>query len=260
MTVEIGLMPVLFAVLGSIRVLVMMISGPVFSHPALSPRIRVMAALMVAWVAAPVGVGGLASTEWDGATVAMAVGVEVMIGLSMGVGSGLIFAGILQLGEFAAVQGGLGAARSLDPTSGTSSVAIGTAFNTFALVIFLVIGGHHDLLRGITATFSALPIGGGLPDEAVFLSIARLGSVIWEISFRLAAPITVSILVQNVATGLLGRAMPQLNLLLVNLPLHVGILLLIVGLGASEFTHAFKDVLEVWPDQIFGLVIGDVNG
>lgn len=260
MTVEIGLMPVLYALLGSVRILAMMMTGPIFSHPALSTRIRVMAALMIAWVAAPVGVGGLAGTEWDGLTIAMAVAVEAMIGLSVGIGSGLIFAGILQLGEFAAIQGGLGAARSIDPASGASSVAIGMAFNTFAMLIFLVIGGHHDLIRGITMSFTALPIGGALPSEEMFLAVARLGSVIWEIAFRLAAPITVAIFVQNIATGLLGRAMPQLNLLIVNLPLHVGILLLIVGLGAGDFIHGFKDIIEVWPGQVFELVIGGTSG
>jgi flagellar biosynthetic protein FliR len=183
-----------------------------------------------------------------------------MIGLSVGVGAGLVFAGVLQLGEFAAVQGGLGAARSIDPSSGASSVAIGMAFNTFAMLIFLVIGGHHDLIRGISLSFSALPIGGGLPSEDVFLAVARLGSVIWQIAFQLAAPITVAIFVQNIATGLLGRAMPQLNLLIVNLPLHVAMLLLIVGLGATDFIHAFKDLIEVWPTQVFDLVIGGADG
>ena len=253
-------MPVLYALLGSVRVLVMMLAGPIFSHPALSARVRIMAAVMIAWVASPIGVDGLAGTDWDAMTLASAVLVEVMIGLSIGVGSGLVFVGILQLGEFAAVQGGLGAARSIDPTSGANSVAIGMAFNTFAMLIFLVIGGHHELIRGITLSFSALPIGGGLPGEEVFLAVVRLGGVIWKIAFQLAAPITVAIFVQNIATGLLGRAMPQLNLLIVNLPLHVGMLLLIIGLGANDFIHAFKDILEVWPSQVFEIVIGGANG
>jgi flagellar biosynthesis protein FliR len=87
-----------------------------------------------------------------------------------------------------------------------------------------------------------------------------LGGVIWEIAFQLAAPITVAIFIQNMATGFLGRAMPQLNLLIVNLPLHVGMLLLIVGLGAGDFVHSFKDILEVWPSRVFDLVIGGANG
>lgn len=252
---EVGLMPVLWALLGSVRIFVMMIAGPLFSHPALSMRIRMMSAVMVAWVAAPVGAPALQATQWDVGTLAGAVVVEVMIGLVIGIGSGLVFAGFLQLGEFVAIQGGLGAARSLDPTSGASSVAIGTAFNTFAMLIFLIIGGHHELLRGAVASFETLPIGGDLPNAGVYREIAALGSVVWELAFQLAAPITVAIFVQNMATGVLARAMPQLNLLLVNLPLHVGMMLLFVGLGATEFVHAFKDVLETWPSRVFAVLV-----
>ena len=175
-------------------------------------------------------------------------------GFAKGVG------GILQLGEFVAIQGGLGAARSLDPTSGASSVAIGTAFNTFAMLIFLIIGGHHQLIRGAVASFESLPIGGELPDESLYREIAALGSVIWELAFRLAAPISVAIFVQNMATGVLARAMPQLNLLLVNLPLHVGTMLFLVGFGATEFVHAFKDVLETWPSRVFAILMENPVG
>ena len=73
-------------------------------------------------------------------------------------------------------------------------------------------------------------------------------------AFQLAAPISISIFVQNIATGVLARAMPQLNLLLVNLPLHVGMMLFLFGFGATEFVHAFKDILEAWPGHVASLV------
>jgi flagellar biosynthetic protein FliR len=261
MTVELAIMPILHALLGSIRIFVMMLAGPLFSHPAISLRIRLVASLLIAWAAAPVGVDAMAAgADWDAVTIGAAVVTEVMIGVSVGVGCGLVFAGILQLGEFAAIQGGLGAARSIDPSSGASSVAIGSAFNTFAMLIFLVIGGHHELITGIGQSFVVMPIGGGMPDSAMLHEVAKLGSVIWEVAFRLAAPITVAIFVENVATGVLGRAMPQLNLLIVNLPLHVGMLLLILGLGASDFVHAFKDVIEIWPSRVFSVVLEGAYG
>lgn len=260
MSFEIGLTPVLHALLGSVRVLVVMLAGPVFSHPSLPGRVRVMAAVMIAWAAAPVAGGELGVGEWDLWTLIGAVGVEILIGLAIGIGSGLVFAGVLQLGEFLAIQGGLGAARSIDPTTGAASVAIGSALNTFAMLIFLLIGGHRELIRGLVLSFERIPIGGGLPETDFFLEIARLASVIWLIAFQLAAPVTVAIFVQNVATGVLGRAMPQLNLLIVNLPLHVGMMLLILGLGASDYVHVMEDALEGWPSRVFEIVLGAADG
>ena len=54
--------------------------------------------------------------------------------------------------------------------------------------------------------------------------------------------------------------MPQLNILIVNLPLHVGIVFLMIGLGANDLLHAMKDVIEIWPDTVFGVLAGGVDG
>jgi flagellar biosynthetic protein FliR len=258
MSAELALMPILHGLLGSIRVLAMLLVGPVFNHPALGMRVRVMLALMIAWAAAPTGAGEMAGLEWGVGPVIGAVALELLVGLSAGLGASLIFAAFLQMGEFIAVQGGLGAARSIDPVSGASSVAIGMALDSFAMMVFLLIGGHHEMIRGIVLSFTAIPIGGSMPDSEIFLEIARLGSVIYEVAFRLAGPVTVAIFIQNVATGVLGRAMPQLNLLIVNLPLHVGTMLLIIGLGANDLIHAMKDAIEGWPAQVFGLLLGKI--
>lgn len=260
MTFDLALMPVLTALLGSVRVLAMMWVGPLFSHPAVGARVRVMAALMVAWVAAPVGVGRLAEPQWDLASLVAAVAVELLVGLAVGVGAMLVFSAMMLLGEFLAVQGGLGAAQTIDPSTGSSSPAIGMALESFALLIFLAIDGHHDLIRGIASTFELMPVGGALPSTDVFFEIARLGQSVWQVAFQIAAPVTVAIFVQNIATGVLGRAMPQLNILIVNLPLHVGLVFLILGLGASDFVHAMKDAIEIWPETVFGVLAGDPHG
>ncbi len=260
MTLELALQPVLTALLGSLRVIALMWVGPIFGHPAVSARLRVMLAVMVAWTAAPIGVGGLAGVDWDLASVAAAAAVELLIGLAVGLGATLVFAAMMQLGEFLAVQGGLGAAQTIDPATGASSPAIGLALEAFALLIFLAIDGHHVLLRGLAESFRVLPIGGAPPSPDALLETARLGSAVWKISVQIAAPVTVAIFIQNVATGVLGRAMPQLNILIVNLPLHVGILLLMIGIGANDLVHAMKDSIEIWPETVLGVVLGGADG
>jgi hypothetical protein len=37
-------------------------------------------------------------------------------------------------------------------------------------------------------------------------------------------------------------------------------MLFLLGFGAMEFVHAFKDVLEVWPGQIVALVMESAHG
>lgn len=260
MTIDLALVSLLGGLLGSLRVLAMMIVGPVFGHPAIGVRLRITAALLLAWAFAPVAVGPLAEPGWGVASLAWAAAIELAIGALIGLGANLVFSAMMLLGEFVAVQGGIGAAQAIDPATGVSSPAIGLALEAFALLIFLAIDGHHELIRGLGASFELLPVGGALPAPETFLAMARLASSVWAIAVQIAAPVTVAIFVQNVATGVLSRALPQLNILIVNLPLHVGIVLLLLGLGANELIHAMKDRIELWPEGVFEVLAGGGHG
>ncbi|MEZ4330183.1 MAG: flagellar biosynthetic protein FliR [Myxococcota bacterium] len=260
MTLDVALVSVLGGLLGSLRVLAMMVVGPLFGHPAISMRLRLSAALLLTWAFAPVATGRLAQADWDVASLAGAAFVELAIGALIGLGAGLVFTAMMLLGEFVAVQGGIGAAQAIDPATGISSPAIGLALEAFAILIFLAIDGHHDLIRGLGESFTLLPVGGALPSPETFLGVARLASAVWRIAVQIAAPVVVAIFVQNVATGVLSRALPQLNILIVNLPLHVGIVMLLLGLGANELIHAMKDRIEIWPQGVFEVLVGGGHG
>lgn len=260
MTFEVALVSVLGALLGSLRVLAMMVVGPLFGHPAIGTRSRITAALLLTWAFAPVAVGPLARADWDVASLVWAAFVELAIGGLIGLGASLVFSAMMLLGEFVAVQGGIGAAQAIDPATGVSSPAIGLALEAFALLVFLAIDGHHELIRGIGESFVILPVGGAPPSPETFLAVARLASSVWSIAVQIAAPVVVAIFVQNVATGVLSRALPQLNILIVNLPLHVGVVLLLLGLGSNELIHAMKDRIEVWPEGVFEVVAGGSHG
>ena len=51
-------------------------------------------------------------------------------------------------------------------------------------------------------------------------------------------------LASNVAVGILGRVIPQLNLMALQLPAHIGVTLLVLGLGATAFAGAVAQTLR----------------
>ena len=161
------------------------------------------------------------------------------------------------LGDFISTQGGLSAARVVDPSSGVSSTALARMFNGFGMIVFLALDGHHELFKLLAITFEELPLGLRSPDLDAFMALAHSGSVMFEIAARLAAPITVAIFVQNVATGVLSKSLQQLNLMVVQLPAHIGIVLLIIGFGAPEFIDGLKDMLELSPHRVLSIVPGE---
>jgi flagellar biosynthesis protein FliR len=144
----------------------------------------------------------------------------------------------------------------LDPTSGASSVVLTSIVQIFGLMIFLAIDGHHDVVRGLVLSFSVFPLGQpGLPVESLG-SVAQLGSVIFRVAVHLAAPITAAMVVSNVAVGILGRAIPQLNLMALQLPAHVATTLLILGVGAGPLTDVMARTITNHTHEAIGVVLG----
>jgi len=235
--------------LSSLRVVALFVAAPVFGHRAVSPRIRIALGLAVATVA-----GAPDAEQWvqgmPGGELAKAAMLEVVIGLSLGVAARFVFEGVGMVGEIMAMQGGLGAAVALDPTSEASSGALTAMLRTTAFLIFLAIDGHHILVRGIQASFLQLPLGGVELEAVRFLELFGLAAAIFEIGVRFAAPVMVAMFCANLSVGMLGRAMPQLNLITLQLPALVGVTLLIVGMVGSELTRGFAAQLGNWPIRV----------
>jgi flagellar biosynthetic protein FliR len=128
----------------------------------------------------------------------------------------------------------------------------------FAVLLFLAVNGHHQLLQALALSFRHLPLGGvgGTLGTDVFGAVASLGSLIFEVALRLAAPITAVMLLSNVAVGMLGRAIPQLNLIALHLPAHVGITLLILGLGTGPLSQAMLDTLSHFTERAIAAALG----
>lgn len=218
--------------LASIRMLALALTAPFFAHSAIPMRVRAPFALLLAYSLAP----GETAVHADTASLLIAALGEALIGAGFGIAASLMFGAIGLAAEVASVQGGLGAAAALDPSSGASTVALGTLAQIFALLVFMAVGGHHELLRVVARGFELVPPGG--LSLVALAGVSSLGSTLFADALRLAAPWTGALMLSNVVVGLLGRTIPQLNLLSVQLPAQIAIVLGLFALGAAPFCDA----------------------
>ncbi|MFT5695368.1 MAG: flagellar biosynthetic protein FliR [Myxococcota bacterium] len=261
MSWEFAIDPVVMTLLMSIRLLAMLQTAPMFREQGVPVRIRTLLALVLAYMIGPGGSDSLSGEAldwraWGILEVAGVVFVEASIGIIIGLTTYFVFIGFWMMGDFISTQGGLSAARVVDPSSGVSSTALAQAFNGIGMLVFLALDGHHQLIHLVALSFNEMPIGTAEVDTGAYLAFAQSASVMFEIAVRLSAPITVAIFIQNIATGVLSKSLQQLNLMVVQLPAHIGLLLLILGMGAGDFVHAIKDVLETSPGRVMAVVLG----
>jgi flagellar biosynthetic protein FliR len=222
--------------LASIRLLAFVFTAPFFSHIAIPVRVRGGLALLLALALAP----AQADVAWNPVALTAAALGEALLGAALGIAAAAPFAALGLAAEATSVQGGLGAAAALDPASGASTMALATLAQGFALLAFLAAGGHHNLLHGLAQAFAWIPPGALSLDGLG--SVSALGAGVFVEGLRFAAPYTGALLLSNVVVGLLGRTIPQLNLMSVQLPAQIAIVLGLFALGAVSFCDAAAEL------------------
>lgn len=165
---------------------------------------------------------------------ALLLGKEIVVGWAMGMLITLVVAGCQAAGELAAFQMTLSASQSFFPMTQENGTSLGDFFYILALLVFVMLDGHHVLIRGLDASFRVLPVWGWPGDLGNLQQVLALMTRLLVTALQLSMPVMAALLAANLGLGLLARTMPQINLFVVGLPIQiaVGFLVLIGMMGA----------------------------
>jgi len=138
---------------------------------------------------------------------------EAFVGLVIGFAIGLMLQFLVASGEIIANEMGFAMARSMNPESGIDSSVMSQLFQLIGFLLILHYDLHHDALRVLEETYRACPVGASFDLEPVYngLRVLITGSIV--IALEYAFPILGVMLLLTVGMVLLGRAVPQLNLM-----------------------------------------------
>lgn len=181
------------------------------------------------------------------ATYFMLILKEVLVGLLIGLIAFMILSAIQIAGGFIDYQMGFAIANVIDPQTGAQSPITGQYLYTFALLLLLIVDGHHLLLDGIFYSYKLIPLEQQwIPfgSERLIEFIATTISSMFVIAFQMAIPVVGCLFLVDVALGITARTVPQLNIFVVGLPLKilVGFLLLVIVLPG--FIILFQNLFE----------------
>jgi flagellar biosynthesis protein FliR len=219
------------AILVLARTLGLATTAPALATPGLEPRFRLLLAIALAAVVAPVVAPGLeVPSGW--LNVGLACLGEIVIGAGLGWAAGLIVAGARQAGELVGAQAGLSAAALFDPDAGDEMTPLGHLYGLVAMGVFLALDGPLGLVHALVESFEAMPVGGlPLSVEGAEVVFGQVGRAL-TLAVRGAAPAAIALTLAGVALGLIGRAAPSLPMVALSLPLRYMLGLLIAILGA----------------------------
>lgn len=147
--------------------------------------------------------------------------LEFLMGFALGMVMRFFFYIADAGGEVVDSQMGLSMAKSYDPASQSQISVTANLLNILMMLLFFAENGHVTLLRlmltsGEIVPFGSASLGAELADRAVelFAECALLG-------LKLSLPVLGAELLGQVGMGVLNKAIPQINVFVINIDLKI---------------------------------------
>lgn len=226
------------------RISAFFVTAPLFSYRAIPMVQRIIFAVLLAWMMSySIEVTEIAI---DGEYIFLLL-KEVTIGLFIGILAFIIMSAIQVAGGFIDFQMGFAVANIIDPQTGAQSPLLGQFFNSIAMLLLLVLNGHHLLLDGIFYSYQFLPIDGAWPafgsgQVGEFIVTTFVAS--FAIAFQMSIPIVATLFLVDIALGITARTVPQLNIFVVGFPIKITVSFLVLSIMMVVMIGVMQQLFE----------------
>jgi flagellar biosynthetic protein FliR len=229
------------------------LGAPVFSSKAFPRRFRMALAVVISFALLPAAAGHSLPDNAYAAAGAMAL--EGLLGFSIGLLVRMVLTAFQVAGHMISFQAGFALTAAFDPFSGTRSTVLQTLHLNLVTLLFLVLDGHHLLLRSLAASYEVVPMASMAVLSDLTTTLFAEGTTLFQTGARVAAPVTGLLLLINGVVGFLNRIMPQLSIFNIGFPMAVFTGITAVFLSIPEVTSAFLrsyEHLQITLAALFG--------
>ena len=202
-----------------IRVTSFIVVSPGFSIKGLPSVAKIalsMGITLAAYSAVPV-------MEQEAGTVVFAVLVikEVLLGIALGFITKLFFTAVEIAGNFVDFQVGFSMGAVYDPSMGINVSYYGKIYYWLSMCVFYLTNLHHVVIKSLVKSFESVPISSTDLGDFGVEGMMKLLGIIFELAFNIAVPMMIVALLTEVILGLISRSVPQINVLILGMPLKI---------------------------------------
>ena len=198
------------------------------------------------------GVHALMPTPPDGfAPIAGMVAAEVAAGLWFGWLARLIVQALPVAGQFISYLLGLSNVLQQDAEFGSQATALGRLLSLAAPVVVLASGLYVPVLAALDGSYQLIAPGTLLPvGDAAQTGIGAVAAS-FALALQLAAPFVLASVVWQVATGLMARLVPRLQIYFVAMPAQIlgglALLSVLIPVLLSTWQEAVRSAYALLP-------------
>lgn len=232
--IEIYHMALIFLRVGSVVMLL-----PAIGEQSVPIRVRLGFSLVLSLCLAPTALPVLPPMPQTVGEMGGQVFKELFVGLMMGGILQLMMMALTVAGEVMAIQTTLAFSQTANPNEAQPGATLSTFLSVVAVALIFATNLDHLFIGAIAKSYQLFPpMKPPQVTDAALLAMRTVGAA-FALGIQLAAPVIVFSIVFNIATGLIGRLMPQFQIFFAATPLAV-------LLGMSVFALSIGLISMVW--------------
>lgn len=235
------------------RISGLFLAMPIISSAMMPMRIRVIFALVLAFLISPAIPASLTLLNFQPIYV-LYVADELLLGLLMGFVLQLVFQVFILGGQVVAMQAGLGFATMVDPASKASVPLISQFYLMLVTLTFMALNGHLAILDALLGSFQQLPPGQMHVNVSAIGSVLTFSGWMFKEAVLVALPAISALLIVSVSFGVMTRVAPQLNIFSLGFPMTLLMGMVIISISLPGVAAQIADSLEQGMLLIKGLL------
>ena len=226
---------------------------PPFNSPSIPIRVRTGIAVAMSFLLAQrVGdqVTSISTVSLIGALFS-----QLLAGFVLGLFVFVMFSAVQSAGELIDLQVGFSLGGVIDPLSGNMSTPIGRLHQLLGVAILFAINGHVLVAGAFIRSVDAAPLG-QIDTSRIAQSLAELVAVLLGAAIEIALPILTALFCAEVALGFLGKAAPQLNILVIGFAVKSFLAFALLGATLVMLPESVESLLGRGVRAGLGLFVG----
>ena len=175
---------------------------------------------------------------------------EMLIGVTLGFITQLFLSSTLLSGEIMDMQSGLGMAKIYDPASGVQMPLMGSITSYMLYLMFFASNAHMTYIRLFVISFDIIPIGYERLNPNLGMSVMNYFAAVLVLGLKLAMPMLAAQIIMEICVGILMKAVPQIQVMVVNMQMKLLFGLFLAVVLCPVFANFLDGLLDMMNDAV----------
>lgn len=182
---------------------------------------------------------------------------EAFIGLLLGFVFSIPFFAMDGVGALLDRQRGVMAGQVFSPAIESQTTILGSALSFFTVTLLFASGGFYFLLDAFLVSFQIWPVTTFFPELSPDMGVffLRIVDDLMYMILLISAPVLIVIFLVDVGFGFLNRAVPQINVFFLSLPVKGAVALLILATYITHISNYLRTVFEKYEYSLRSLEV-----